>query len=232
MSLISTAMRAGVARGGIEFRQTFTTARGVWTYLFPAAIFLTVMIFMRGSVVPGTSFSLGSRTLPSVLGTGIAFGGLLTLTQLLTLEREDGTLLRAKTIPNGMLGYLVGKIITTSGMSLISFVLTLVPGLFLFDDVATGGIGAWLTLIWVVLLGLVATLPLGAVLGSLFSDPRNIGLVTFPIMGLVAISGIFYPMSGLPEWLQWIGQAFPIYWLGPGHAVRAAAGRPVGGRDR
>jgi ABC-2 type transport system permease protein len=40
-------------------------------------------------------------------------------------------------------------------------------------------------------------------------------------MGLIAISGIFYPITALPGWLQGIGQAFPIYWMGLGmrHAL-------------
>ena len=36
------------------------------------------------------------------------------------------------------------------------------------------------------------------------------------MMGLVATSGIFYPIGGFPGWLQWIAQVFPIYWLGLG----------------
>jgi hypothetical protein len=35
-------------------------------------------------------------------------------------------------------------------------------------------------------------------------------------MGLIAISGIFYPITALPLWLQWIAQNFPMYWLGLG----------------
>jgi ABC-2 type transport system permease protein len=37
-----------------------------------------------------------------------------------------------------------------------------------------------------------------------------------PVMGLIATSGIFYPINTFPTWLQWVGQAFPIYWLGLG----------------
>ena len=216
MNPILVAARAGLTRGWIELRQTFTTPQDLWNYLFPNLIFLTVMIFMRGSTVPGTDFSLGTRTLPSVLGAGIAFGGLVTLTMALTIEREDGTLLRAKAIPHGMVGYLVGKVVQVSGMSLVGAAILLVPGLFLVDGLVTGSAGAWLTLAWVVLLGLVATLPLGAIFGSLFSNPRNLGLVMMPVMGLVATSGIFYPITSFPTWLQWIAQAFPIYWLGLG----------------
>jgi len=32
----------------------------------------------------------------------------------------------------------------------------------------------------------------------------------------VAISGIFYPITAMPGWLQGIAQVFPVYWLGLG----------------
>jgi ABC-2 type transport system permease protein len=140
----------------------------------------------------------------------------VTLMFALTIEREDGTLLRAKAIPNGMVGYLIGKVIVVSGMSLIGFAILIIPGAFLLDGLATNGLASWLTLAWVLVLGLVATLPLGAIFGSLFSNPRNVGVIMLPVMGLVATSGIFYPITGFPQWLQWIAQAFPVYWLGLG----------------
>lgn len=216
MNQTVAATRYGLARGRIELRQTFTNFQDLWNYLFPSAIFLVVMFFMRGAAVPGTDFSLGSRTLPSILGMGIVFGGMTTLMFSLAIEREDGTLLRAKAIPNGMLGYLIGKIVLVSGMTLISMAIILVPSLFMLDGLAIGSVGAWLTLAWVLILGLVATLPLGAVFGSLFSNPRNAGFIMLPTMGLVAISGIFYPITNFPEWLQGIAQVFPVYWLGLG----------------
>jgi ABC-2 type transport system permease protein len=48
-----------------------------------------------------------------------------------------------------------------------------------------------------------------------------------------AISGIFYPITALPGWVQAIGQVFPVYWLGlgvrsaflPGSAAVAEIGR-------
>jgi ABC-2 type transport system permease protein len=210
------AARSGLARGRTELRHTFTNSTDLWSYLFPTVLLLVVMFFMRNATVPGTGFSLCARTLPSALGMGIAFGGLVNLAQQLMVEREDGTLLRAKATPNGMLGYLIGKITVVSGMMLISFALQLIPGLFVLDGLNLTTFGAWFTLIWVLVVGLVATLPLGAIVGSLFENPRNFGLVMLPLMGLIATSGIFYPITNFPTWLQWVGQAFPIYWLGLG----------------
>jgi len=208
-------VRSGVARGGIELRQTLTTWSDLFTYVFPAILLLGAIFFMRDAHVPGTSFSLGSQTLPSSFGMSLAFGGLVTVAQLLITDREDGTLLRAKATPNGMLGYLIGKVVLVGGMLLIGFSLQLIPGLFLVHGLhvsVTGG----LTLIWLVPLGLVATMPIGAVLGSLFESPRNMALLMLPIIGLVAISGVFYPITAMPGWLQAVAQCFPIYWLGLG----------------
>jgi ABC-2 type transport system permease protein len=210
------AARLGVRRGWIELRQMFTTPSDLAVILISAAVFVGVMLFLRTSRVPGTGFSLGTAELVSVLGMNVGFTGMATLAGVLAIEREDGTLLRAKTIPHGMTGYLIGKMVTTSGVILFSVVGTLVTGLFLFRGLAVGHAGAWLTLIWVLALGLAATLPIGAVLGSLFPSARSAGLLPLMASGLVAISGIFYPITHLPQWLQWIGQAFPLYWLGLG----------------
>jgi len=170
---------------------------------------------MRDAHVPGTSFSLGATTLPSALGMGLAFGGLVTVAQHLIVDREDGTLLRAKATPNGMSGYLIGKVVVIGGMTLIAFLLQLLPGLFLVDGLRLDFAG-WMTLLWLVPVAFVATMPLGAVLGSLFDNPRNLGLIMLPMIGLVAISGIFYPITAMPGWLQGVAQIFPIYWLGLG----------------
>jgi ABC-2 type transport system permease protein len=219
MNTLATAGRIGLNRGRIELRHTLTNPQDLWGYLFPAFAVTVAMIFMRDAHVPGMNFSLSSLTLPSALGLSIAFGGLVNLAQQLVVEREDGTLLRAKAIPQGMTGYLVGKIIQSAGMVTIGAVLTLIPGLFLFHGLDLG-FTSWLSLIGVMALGLIATMPIGAVLGSLVSSPRAMGIVVLPIMGLTAVSGIFYPITSLPSWLQAIGQVFPIYWTGLG--TRAA----------
>ncbi|MGK5742217.1 ABC transporter permease [Micromonospora sp. URMC 103] len=216
MNPTRAAVRAGFQRGVTELRNSFTNAQDVWGYVFPTVVLLVTIFFMRGATVPGTSFSLGARTLPSVLGMGLAFGGLITLAQQLVVEREDGTLLRAKATPNGMLGYLVGKLTLISTVAVVSMVIQIVPALFLVDGLRLTSATAWLTLLWVVVLGLVATLPIGAMIGSLIENPRNLGLVMLPMMGLIALSGIFYPINGYPGWIQGVAQLFPVYWLGLG----------------
>jgi ABC-2 type transport system permease protein len=211
------AARAGLSRGLIEFRQTLTTPGDLAGILLPTGGFLAAMIWTRHTHLPGTGFSLGTAMLASVLGLDFVFFGVVTMGDLIVVEREDGTLLRAKAIPNGMLGYLLGKIVSTAALIASAVAITLLIGAFLFTGLAIGSPGSWLTLAWVLVLGLLATLPLGAMLGSLFSSQRAAGPWWLLLLGgLAAISGIFYPITHLPAFLQWIGQLFPVYWLGLG----------------
>ena len=216
---LGSTLRLGVERGGIELRHTFTNPADLFGYLFVPVLQTVVLFLLRGHHVPGGAFSLGSLALPSLIGMGFVFGGMLGVTALLATDREDGTLLRAKATPRGMTAYVVGKITLASATNLSGLVLTVALGLIAFPGVALT-LGGTVTMIWVALLGLLATVPLGIALGSLLPSPRFAGLVTLPLGGLAAISGIFYPVTHLPGWLQAVAQVFPMYWLGLG--MRAA----------
>jgi ABC-2 type transport system permease protein len=211
--------RLGLARGGIELRQMYTYLPDLFQNLFFPVIQIGVLFLMRGHRVPGTAFSLGSLTLPSVIGMGFALSGMIGVSALLTTDREDGTLLRAKATPGGMTAYVIGKITLTSVSALTGLVITLVLGLTAFPGVRLTLPGA-ATLVWVAVLGLLATIPIGVTVGSLIPNPRFFPLVIFPFGAIVAVSGIFYPITHLAGWLQAVGQLFPVYWLGLG--MRAA----------
>ncbi|GII96383.1 ABC transporter permease [Sinosporangium siamense] len=210
------AIRAGVQRGRIEFRQTATSPGEILGWLWMPLIALVVMYVLSDTAVPGTDFSLGSQAVPGILAMNVVFSALLGLAAVLTMDRGDGTLLRAKATPNGMLGYLTGRVLSRAALSVLMLLIVLIPSAFIFEGLQLGSAVAWLRLAWVLALGLVATLPVGAVLGAVFSGPQGLSLVSFLVMGLSAISGVFYPIAALPEWLQWIAQVFPLYWLGLG----------------
>jgi ABC-2 type transport system permease protein len=218
MSWLTTA-RLGLARGGIELRQTWTYWPDLFQFVFFSGIQIVVLFLLRGHRVPGASFSLGSVALPSVIGMSFVFSGVLGVTALLCTDREDGTLLRAKATPGGMDAYVIGKITNTSALLLIGLVGSVVLGVIAFPGIVLTPAGAG-TLIWVALLGLLATIPFGIIIGSVMPGPRFVALAMLPFAGLAAISGIFYPIAHIPGWLQGLGQVFPLYWLGLG--MRAA----------
>ncbi|MGH3897211.1 MAG: ABC transporter permease [Pseudonocardiaceae bacterium] len=211
------AVRIGLGRGWTEFRHSLTRVDEQIFNVLTAGVILTVLYFQRDDLVAGTSLSLATVALPGVVGMLVAFSTTNGAAFVVAFEREDGTLLRAKSVPFGVVGYLVGQVVRIPLSTMMGVLLLLVPGLFLFDGLAGAGISGWLTLLWVLALGLLATLPVGMLLGGLVSNPRAVGQGLFLISGaLIAISGIFYPISALPGWLHPIAQVFPFYWLGLG----------------
>ncbi|MCI3934550.1 ABC transporter permease [Streptomyces sp. AN091965] len=214
MNPATTPMRSGLSRGLIELRQAFDRSELINQLLWPV-LTLTAVFFLRNKEFQDSGFKLGTLVMPGVLGMFIALGMLLMI-QYLTVEREDGTLLRAKALPHGIRAYFLGKLVTTSGSIVVYLAILLIPGTFIVDGLRLDAVSAWLTLAWVLALGLVATQSIGAVLGALVSNPRAAGAMSVPVMGLIGISGIFYPITSMPDWLQWVAQVFPVYWLGLG----------------
>ena len=205
----------GLRRGLIELRQTVTNVADIIGYLFPVVLLLGWLRMIRNDEVPGSAVSLGAYSLVSSLSLLLVIGGVTSTAQYLTMDREDGTLLRAKATPNGMAGYLVGKIVLVAGVMLITCVATLLPGSFLVEGLRFDA-GTWLTLLWLLPLTMLALLPLGAILGSFFETARGAAILMLPVLALTAVSGVFAPISVLPGWLQGVAQIFPMYWLGSG----------------
>lgn len=223
----TTTLRSGFRAGFIELRQNFTGSALVGELFWPVATLVTIW-FLRDMTVAGAP--LGSLILPSSAGMFVALGMLLTVQQL-AADREDGTLLRAKATPRGTRGYLAGKFVNVSATVLVYLIILLIPGALLIGGLSITASG-WSTLAWVLALGMIATQTLGAVFGALVRSSRGAGMMALPVMGLIAVSGIFYPITALPGWLQIIGQVFPVYWLDlgmrsallPGEAVTVEIG--------
>lgn len=210
------AYRTGWRRGLTSLRISLTTPSEVIGSVLPLALGVGVLLFMRNFSFGGAQVSLGAMNLPSLIGMNIVFSGVMGIVGVLVMDRTNGTLVRAKSVPGGTTGYLVGEVLAAAITTVISSLVLLLAGLALFDELVFDSPLRWLGFIGVMVLGLAATLPLGAVLGALIDSPRTIGLVMLPIMGLVGISGIFYPITALPTWLQGVGQVFPMYWMGLG----------------
>ena len=230
------AVRLGVIRGWIEFQIFFLrNISGLLSTLILALLFVGVLWFERTTKVEGVSLAL--LTLPGLLGMYIANEGLSDVAKILSYDREDGTLLRAKAIPQGMVGYLIARVVVAFLSTIFNLAIVFVLSLFVVPGLAHLDGARLLILFGVLVLGLLATAPIGAVIGSLVkSSSAGFGLTFFPLVVLVAISGIFYPIRALPVWVQWIAQVFPVYWLGLGlrsvFSPAAAAVLELGGTFR
>jgi ABC-2 type transport system permease protein len=209
------ALGAGLSRGWIETRHNLTETAYAIGHALPVVAYVAVLLLFRENTVPGTNFALVTMMLPSLLGMTIVYGGLSGPAPSITADREDGTLLRAKATPNGMLGYLVGKIVMFALTTLLSLVAMVIPGIMIVDGLRLDA-RAWLLLALIFVVGMVSTVPLGVALGSLMKTSLQAMLVPLLSTMVMIPSGIFYPITIQPTWLQWAAQAFPFYWVGLG----------------
>jgi ABC-2 type transport system permease protein len=210
------AVRLGLRRGWTDFTQSVRSTQDQGFYIFTAVLAVGYLFLRRNSEVEGTDLLVPSVALPSILGALIAFGVVIGPAYALAMEKEDGTLLRAKAVPHGLLGYFSGQLLFQSLSLLPQMVVILVPSLLLFDDLMAEPSG-WFTVTWVIVLGLLAALPIGMVTGALVPSTQKVGTWgMLPVMVLAGISGIFYPIQALWGWVQVVAQLFPMYWLGLG----------------
>lgn len=210
------AYRAGLRRGMISTKIQLTSLGDVLGTLIPLVLFVVVLLFLTRIDLEGAPVSLGAMNIPGLIAMSVLFSAVMGIAGVLSMDRTNGTLLRTKSVPGGTTGYLVGEILANAMITIASTLVLLITGVILFDGLEFGSVDRWLLFALVMLLGLVATLAIGAVVGALVNSPKNMGLVMLPVMGLIGISGIFYPLVALPIWLQWIAQVFPLYWFGLG----------------
>jgi ABC-2 type transport system permease protein len=233
----ANAIRLGLRRGWIEFSQSVRSAQDQGFYLFTGLAVLGYLFIRRNDRVEGTDLLVPAVSLPSILGGLIAFGVVIGPAYMLAMEREDGTLLRHKAIPHGLRAYFTGQLLFQSLGVLPQLLVILVPSFLLFDDVMARGAAGWLTVAWVLVLGLLATLPIGMVIGALVPNTQKVGTWgMLPVLVMAGISGIFYPLQQLWGWVQVVAQVFPMYWLGLGMRSAflpdSAAALEVGGSWR
>jgi ABC-2 type transport system permease protein len=216
MGAISHTLKLGLERGLIEFKMIARDPQTLGWLLFMYGIFVTVLWFQRGTMIEGISLAL--FTLPGIIGMQIASRGFSDVASQLSFDREDGTLFRAKAIPRGMNAYFIARIVGTVCFTILYIALLLLIGVFIVPGLAAViSAGDLFLLLGLILLGLLASAPFGAIIGSLVkTSGSGWGLSLAPLALITAVSGIFYPITALAGWMQVVGQIFPIYWLGLG----------------
>lgn len=216
MSFPAHAVRLGLRRGWAEFLQSLRSTQDQGFYLFTGLLVLGYLVLRRNTEVEGTDLLLPSVALPSILGALITFGVVIGPAYALAMEKEDGTLLRHKAVPHGLVGYFTSQLFFQSASLVPQLLVILVPAFLLFDDLMADPSG-WFTVVWVVVLGLLAAMPIGIVIGALVPGAQKVGTWgMLPVMVLAGISGIFYPLQQLWGWVQVVAQVFPMYWIGLG----------------
>lgn len=215
--------RLGVARGLLDGRRAVSTPSAlVENFWFPLAVAAVINGFVwlnrnQTETIGGTEVSLPIAAMAEALAFVVVWYGLVSVAYQLAAEREDGTLLRLKAVPQGLTAYLVALLIGAVLQVLIVVALIALPALVYLDGFAAALASGLPAVVGLMGLGLVTCVPLGLVMGSVFRGVKAVeGWLTqapfFLLLGISSGAWIF----PAPSWTQPIAEVFPIYWLGLG----------------
>jgi ABC-2 type transport system permease protein len=206
----------GVSRGGVEVKQFFRhKEQVVFTFTFPA-----IILVLLGSIFDGTfpsGVTVGQLFAASMVAAGIVATSFLNLGISVALDREDGTLKRLRGTPMPAPSYFLGKMVLVVVASLAEVVLLLVVGMALFGLELPTGFRPWFTFVWVFVLSVIACSLLGIAISSVARSAQSAGAVTnLPYVALLFMSGVYIPISQIPDWMSTVGALFPIKWAAQG----------------
>ena len=192
----------------------------------PGAVFFTLafpmmMLALFGTIFGGKNAGAGGVTVaqyfvPSMMAAGIWGSCFTNLAMAVPTERDSGALKRLAGTPMPMTAYFVGKIALILLLSALETVLLLAMGLA-FYGLSLPSPAKWLTLAWVMTLGITSCTLLGLALSGLVRNARTASAIVMPVaLILQFISGVYLPFGDLPGWLQGIASVFPLRWLALG----------------
>ncbi|MER6030907.1 ABC transporter permease [Streptomyces sp. NPDC001851] len=214
------AWQAGLRRGGIEVRHLLRNRKELASHLSNVAVALMVASFIHDDL-PGTRIPAAHLTIAGFAAYLLFQVGLLSLPQILVTERDEGTLLRLRATPGGIPAYLVAKSVLIVGMAMGSITVLLGAAALFVDGPLPHSPGGWLTLVWVIALGLLAVVPLGAAIGAVLPNAREaLAMIMLPVMALLVTSGAMFPIGRLPAAVRDVASVFPLRWMAQG--VRSA----------
>ncbi|MCO1580499.1 ABC transporter permease [Crossiella sp. SN42] len=224
MSQHGTILRAARRRAVVELKLQLRSRRERAGHAFVPAMMAVVLVLLGQDVIPGTNSRYAELLLAGGLALSVVTTSLLGLMQWLATDREEGALLRLRGVPGGVQSYLLGKLAVLGVLTLGYVVALLAIGVVVSGTGLPPGLPGWVNLTWVLLLGVLAMSGLGAIGGALAPNPRLVAVLGLFLMGLIPLSGIFFPADSLPGPLRIVGEVFPLSWLAEGIRIAFTPG--------
>lgn len=147
---------------------------------------------------------------PGFMALTVITGSLQGVASAISREKEQGTMDGLLVAPIPHRSIILGKVAAQTVRGLIQGFLILGLSMLLFGVQVYG---SPVIMLFVMVLGTASFVGVGIIMTAVAPDQETAQMMTmllqFPMM---FISGILFPIDQLPTWLQYIGQALPLYY--------------------
>jgi len=207
------AVALGWDRGQLEIRQFLRGRETVmFTLLLPALMLVIFAAIFTGQLTPEVTFA--HYFIAGMIATGLLTVGFQNMAIQIPIERDRGVLKRLRGTPMPPSAYFVGKIVMVLAIGVVETVLLLGVATLFYDYRLPATAEKWMTFGWVSLLGIAACTLCGIAFSSVPRSGRGAPAIATPVaLVLQFISGVFFPYTELPPWMQNVAALFPLKWM-------------------
>jgi ABC-2 type transport system permease protein len=201
---------------GVVERNTYLIRRYVWWeiafFLWTVANTLTIVFIAEGIEASGGQIDVERTTAVLLIGAVIwAYLGMIfeILTETVAWERWEGTIEYTFMAPLSRPVHLTGMGLFAIAYGLVQSVLLFAVVAFFFDlSLPNANFAAALVVLAVASISFVGIGMMTSVLPLISPEKgTQLGFIAQGI--LLVVSGVYYPVTVLPEWMQWIATISP-----------------------
>jgi ABC-2 type transport system permease protein len=186
-------------------------------------------ISINESFIEGQGQGFKAWLIPGIAAMAIMQTGLFTVVFTLVRFKSQGVLRRLKATPIGAAHFLAGQLTTKAIVVVLqTYVLVIVGAIVLGVSVGNGRIGAWFDLTILALLGGALFIAMGlAVSGWAKNEETAAPIANIISMPMMFLSGVFFPLSVMPDWLTRWSQYLPLTYLADGMRAITVEGASI-----
>lgn len=145
---------------------------------------------------------------PAVIALTVFFGTVQSTGYAIAGERQDGTIVRILMTPISREAVILGKTIHQLILQLIRAVI-LILGASIILGVTMNG--SWLLAALVLVIFTFGAVGLGIAISAISEDMTSFQqLSMFFTLPSMFATGVFYPLSSVPDWMRWIAYTMPL----------------------
>lgn len=211
-----SSLAVAVSRTRVETLQFFRQRDAlIFSFLFPVILMVIFGSVFSGDIGGGISFN--QYFVSGIAAAGVLLTSFQTLAIEIAIERDNGTLKRLRGTPMSPVTFFVGKIGQVLVTTVLQLALLLTVAALFFGVELPASVGLWWRFTWIVLLGAAAGTVLGIAFSSVPPNARSASaIVTPPMIVLQFISGVYFVISQLPDWMVTVASVFPLKWMAQG----------------
>jgi len=216
-ALLGTMRAELVGAGGVVERNIYLTKRYIWWdvawFLWTVANTLTIVFIAKGVEATGGSLDVNRTMTTLLIGAVVwAYLGILFefLMETVAWERWEGTIEYTFMAPLSRAMHLAGQGAFAILYGLLRAVFLFAVCAFLFFDLEMRS-AQFLPAFVVLVVASVSFIGIGMMMSVLpLISPEKGTQLGFVAQGtLLVVSGVYYPVDVLPQWMQWIATVSP-----------------------